>query len=213
MASDTNVVSQLVELFDHHDPALTDEETRSSVHATLRNRCPVKHSDALGGFWVVSRYDDVAEVARNHDVFKNGYGVIIPGALPDPDIPANVAPPLMDPPGLIGMRKLLMPWFTPQAARDREDDITRLADDLLDGLAGKAKCDLAHEYAEPLPALFMLRLLGLPDDMWEALSEVVHLALHGPGGGGEDGLSTVDFTSFATAVAPVMEIAEQRRRS
>jgi cytochrome P450 len=203
---------QLVERFDHHDPAMADEATRSSVHASLRKGCPVEHVDAYGGFWVVSRYDDVAEAARNHEALRNGYGVTIPGALPDPDIPANVAPPLMDPPGLMDMRKMLMPWFTPQAARDREDDIVRLADNLLDGFAGKTQCDLAHDYAEPLPALFMLRLIGLPDDMWESLSEVVHLALHGPAGGSSDGTpNAVDFTSFATALAPVLEIAEQRR--
>jgi len=31
----------------------------------MRERCPVAHSDRYDGFWVVTRYEDVYEVAQD----------------------------------------------------------------------------------------------------------------------------------------------------
>jgi cytochrome P450 len=210
MSTPMRTPEELVADFDHHDPGLADETVLPQVHELLRQRCPVHHTDAHGGYWVVSRYRDVAEVAKDTDTFSSAYGVFIPGARPHPNAPSNLAPPMMDPPEQTAIRKMLLPWFSPQAAKRREPGISRLADELIDGIVSKSECDLASEYAEPLPTLFMMRLLGLPDEMWVDLSHIIHQVSHGLGTD-EDGANLIDLTSWAPFLAPVLEIADQRR--
>ena len=47
--------------FDHHDAALADDE-RYRLYDELRG-CPVGRSEQHGGFWILSRFDDVADAA------------------------------------------------------------------------------------------------------------------------------------------------------
>ncbi len=210
MSGSMRTPEDLVERFDHHDPGLADEAMLPQVHAVLRQKCPVHHTDAHGGYWVVSRYKDVAEVAKDTDSFSSAYGVFIPGALPHPEAPSNLAPPMMDPPEQTAVRKMLLPWFSPQAAKAREPAIERLADELIDKFIDDAQCDFVSQYAEPFTALFMMRLLGLPDEMWEGLSEIIH-AVGGGLGTDEDDANLIDLTSWGPVLAPVLEVAEQRR--
>lgn len=59
--------------FDHHSPQYAENST--AINAELRARCPVAHTDAHGGFWVVTRYDDVLRVAKDDETFASGYEV------------------------------------------------------------------------------------------------------------------------------------------
>ena len=55
--------------FDLHAPELGRD-----LHATLaraRSQCPVTHSDQHGGYWVVTRYEDVLRVAQDWEAFSN----------------------------------------------------------------------------------------------------------------------------------------------
>ncbi len=201
---------QLVHDFDHHSADLADEDVLPVVHTLLRQKCPVHHTDAHGGYWVVSRYKDVAEVARNTDVFSSAYGVSIPGARPTPGAPSNLSPPAMDPPEQTAIRALLLPWFSPQAAKRRESAIERLVDDLIDRFINKEQCDLATEFATPLTTTFILRLLGIPDHMGDSLAEIIHQVAHGVADDAE-GPNLIDLSSWGPTLAPVLEIAEQRR--
>src|SRR5215469_9815702 len=63
--------------FDHLSPALARE-----FHPTLaraRSLCPVAHSDAHeGGFWVLTRYEDVLRVAQDWQAFSSELGITVP---------------------------------------------------------------------------------------------------------------------------------------
>ena len=60
----------------------------------VRESCPVVHSDACGGFWLIARHDDVAAILRTPAVFSSANGITIPH---HPDAP--VMPPIdLDPP-------------------------------------------------------------------------------------------------------------------
>lgn len=56
--------------FDPHDPSYL--EHRHETWQRLR-RCPVAYSPAHGGFWVVSGYEQVAQVARDDKTFSSRY--------------------------------------------------------------------------------------------------------------------------------------------
>ena len=67
--------------FDHQSPVLA-----ASLHETLaemREREPVAWSDEHGGFWVVTRYEDVLRVAQDWRTFSSaeGVGVPVPGVV------------------------------------------------------------------------------------------------------------------------------------
>ena len=84
-------------------PALHDP---LGAQAELRARCPVAWTDRTGGFWAVTKDDDIAAVVRDSETFVDGGGAVgqgataargrpaAPHAVPPP--PAALLPPLAD---------------------------------------------------------------------------------------------------------------------
>src|ERR1700740_1747478 len=99
--------------FDHH----SDHHARNWVEEfrTMRSQCPVARSEKHGGYWVVSRYGDVADVARATDVFSsaNGQDEEGPGqgGLSLPPNNGRIIPDEIDPPQWKTYRHLLNPYF------------------------------------------------------------------------------------------------------
>ena len=113
-----------------------------------------------GGHFFVHR-EDVEAVLRNPQVFSNRGGV-------GNDIRH---PPIdYDPPEHSRYRRLLDPIFAPRQVARWEADIRRIANELIDEFIGRGECDVANEFAFPLPATMFLRLMGVPyDDLEEVL--------------------------------------------
>ena len=90
--------------------------------------CPVFHSDAWGGFWVASRYEDVYEVGRDPERFASGEGVLVP--------PMGHGRPLKpmeaDAPEHAAYRRLLLPSFAPAQVAKMEAEVRALAASLVD---------------------------------------------------------------------------------
>src|SRR5258706_6812465 len=58
-----------------------------------QRRCPVVHSDAQGGFWLVTRYADVKRILQDADTFSSSNGLAIPRNPNAPAIPPIDADP------------------------------------------------------------------------------------------------------------------------
>ena len=56
--------------FDHHDPEF--HRDRLQRWEELR-KCPVAYNPAYGGFWAVSSFDAVQQVARDEESFCSAY--------------------------------------------------------------------------------------------------------------------------------------------
>ena len=143
-----------VSTFDHHAPGWMLDPW--ATYAELRERCPVAHSDAHGGFWLVTRHDDVSAVARDWASYSSASGI----ALPDPEIGRRVIPQEADPPLHTDARDQVAPWFSPSKVLAMEPLVRGLAVDLYDAAIARGEFDLAIDVAIPLSALTMLRLLG-----------------------------------------------------
>src|SRR3954469_3553250 len=153
-------LERVVARFDHRSPELATDPF--GVYAKLRERCPLHRSEAWDGFWVVASQPLVEEVAHDDTRFCTGQGVSFPHAgNPRPLIPLEV-----DPPDAIAWRRLLGPLFAPTAVEGMEDDIRRLARELVDAFAEKGRCDVVSDLAESLPARVTMRLVGLPEHRW-----------------------------------------------
>src|SRR5690554_5684995 len=49
-----------------------------AMYRRLRSECPVAHSEAYGGFWTLSRWDDIERVVTTPDDFSSAHGIIVP---------------------------------------------------------------------------------------------------------------------------------------
>ena len=107
----------------------------------LRDDAPVhRHvDDRHGEFWVLSRFDDVCDAARDTATFSSARGLT-----PDPDSMAMFegrAAPLvmMDPPEHTAMRRRVSRPMTPRAVAAVEPDIRAFVDARLDEVAESVK--------------------------------------------------------------------------
>src|SRR5277367_3806551 len=118
--------------FNPLDPALAaDFWPRMNA---LRESCPVGWSDQVWhergdrGFWVVNNYADVMAAATNPQAFINAQG-----ATPvqfDLDVLRQI-PLETDPPLHRQIRRMLNPFFTPEALRSQEAGIAEKIDRLM----------------------------------------------------------------------------------
>jgi cytochrome P450 len=145
------------EHFDHLSPALA-----ADLHATLaamRDDHPVAWSDQHGGFWVVTRYEDVLRVAQDWQTFSSAQGVNVPA----PATPVNAIPEVMDPPRHREFKRLINAWFTPAVVAGYEDATRALVTRLIDGFVEDGRCEFMEAFARPLPGLtFFEQVLHAP---------------------------------------------------
>lgn len=145
--------------FELRDPAVAQDP--GPFYARLREQCPVAHTDEYDGFWMLSRYDDVHAAARQPTVFSSADGVTIP-RLP---IPPQVCLE-QDDPAHARYRQPMQAWLSPGRVARLTDDIRGVVGRLIDGFVADGRADLAVQLAEPIPAIVMALLMGLPEDDW-----------------------------------------------
>ena len=126
----------------------------------LRAQCPVARSDLLGGFWVVTRYQDCRFVLQNHALFSSVQNIVpdIRMTTLGPDIPTQI-----DPPDHGKYRQILNPLLSPRAVAPVEPRMRALATELIDVIAAAGRCDFLADFAVPFPSLIFVPLMGLPE--------------------------------------------------
>ena len=160
-AGNQDEIARFCAHFDHTAPMWN--EHFHEVGAYMRQKCPVLHSDRHGGFWVVTRYDDVTAVATDTNAFLNSGGVQFPAGDHGGGDTRLMRPSELDPPEHRGYRQLLNPYFTKARLDVLAPDFRATADALIDEFAAKSRCDAALEFAVPFPAeCFIDHLLNVP---------------------------------------------------
>ncbi|MEV4924752.1 cytochrome P450 [Streptomyces roseoverticillatus] len=135
------------------------------LYAELREHKVARQED---GKYLVGTYDEIAALLHDPRVSSD----VRNRAEPDPDL----LPPEGLPPAFIGrddpehdrLRRLVMRPFGPPHSPGRVDalrgDITRMAEQLADGLRDKERFDLVDDFAFPLPVTVICDLLGVPSE-------------------------------------------------
>lgn len=146
--------------FDHHDPAFVADPY--SIVNGVREESPVLHSDRYGGFWLLSRYEDVVRATLDYESFTSSVvGVtLIPPSQPrtTPQIPIE-----LDPPVHTRYRGLVSPLFARGRIAAMRPELEELATRLLEPLVARGGGDFAAEYAVPLSLGALARFMNLPD--------------------------------------------------
>jgi cytochrome P450 len=136
-------------------------------YAELRRHVPVHEHP--GGFWMLSRYEDVSALMRSGLSVEQRH--VAPGPFRDAYAKAGVTdePRLKglalldrDAPDHTRLRKLVTMAFTARAVNAMEGEIRSLVDEALDRIAADGGGDLVEALAFPLPFTVISRMLGMP---------------------------------------------------
>ena len=129
----------------------------------MRDECPVRRDP--GGFWSVTRNEDVAAVSRDFETFSNYEGGVFLN--PDQVFPLDVTRNLLlfkDPPDHTKYRKILQTAFVPNSVRNLEPQVRALITRTLDAVIEAGACDFVTDIAVPIPLGVLAELMGLPEE-------------------------------------------------
>ena len=151
------------------DPLLPETfDSAQDEFRRLRNECPVAHSDAWGGFWALTRHDDVAAASGDSETFITSVQNVVPKVAF-----TGRRPPLhLDPPEHTPYRRALAPLLTEKRVQRYEPIIRTICEDLLEVMAAKGGGDICDEYAARMPIQVFAHWMNLPPDRIGELSEV-----------------------------------------
>lgn len=150
------------------DPYVIFERARREVPVFYYPGPPI-------GFWAVTKYDDVAWVHTDHETFSSR---VLSKSEPPPEFQDRISKEFfselmltMDPPQHTPVRRLQQKAFTRPRLEALEDLVRGIANELVDELLPRGRCDLLNDFARPMTMLTMLRYLGLPEQNRDRLDQ------------------------------------------
>ncbi|WP_433601604.1 cytochrome P450 [Nocardia sp. CA-135953] len=162
--------------FDFTDPGLWENRMPVEEFATLRRTAPVwwcAQPDATsggfrdGGYWVVSKHEDVKEISRNPEIYSSAQkGAII--RLPDDVTPEQIELTgallvNMDAPKHAKTRRIVSKGFTPRAVEGLRAALTERAARIVHEAKRTGGGDFVEQVACELPLQAIAELLGVPN--------------------------------------------------
>ena len=179
------------------------------MYRSLRDHDPVHHvtgSGSLDEFWVLTRFTDVFDAARDTATFSSARGLTVEEGT---GMDMGEATPLvfLDPPDHTTFRRLVGPGFTPRQVADIEGDVRAFVVDRLERIDEDGGGDIVTELFKPLPSFVVAHYLGVPAedrfhfDQWT--EQIVAAAAEGRTGDPTSGI--VDLLAYFT------DLVERRR--
>jgi cholest-4-en-3-one 26-monooxygenase len=147
------------------------------VFRRLRGECPIHWTDRItslpseAGFWSVTRPEDIHTVSRDWRTYSSELGGITStGVFPLKLIRSMFIG--MDPPRHDRLKMLFQAGFTPKRIAAHEPAIRAIVVAVLDRLAGRGRCDLVNDVAQPVVSRVIGSFMGIPpedDAIWARL--------------------------------------------
>jgi cholest-4-en-3-one 26-monooxygenase len=163
--------------FDPTDPDICVQGLPVEEFAELRRAAPIwwceqtpGHAGGFndGGYWVVSKHNDVKEVSRRSDVFSSYENGAIPRFNDDiahEDIELQRFVMLnMDAPHHTRLRKIISRGFTPRAVERLRDELSQRAENIVKTAAAQGAGDFVEQVSRELPLQAIAGLLGVPQE-------------------------------------------------
>ncbi|HEY9417650.1 MAG TPA: cytochrome P450 [Pseudonocardia sp.] len=137
----------------------------------LRRESPVHWVEGTGEynpFWAITRRADILEIEKDHESFHNWPRPVLVPAVEDRR-QAEQGTALrtlihMDDPDHRALRPIAAEWFRPKTLRALQRDVTALAQNYVQQIAGRDECDFVADLAVHYPLSVILSLLGLPEE-------------------------------------------------
>jgi cytochrome P450 len=127
----------------------------------LRAEDPVHHSPL--GFWVLTRYEDVAAVLRDARFIKEPLAALVAARF-GAEVPRGVGLSMLDrdPPDHTRLRSLVSKAFTPRVVEGLRPRIQAIVDELIARAEPAGSMDLIEEFAYPIPVNVICEMMGVP---------------------------------------------------
>lgn len=127
---------------------------------------PVGYSNRYGGFWYITKSDDIFDAEQDPETWAVGPSMLLPSFGTDsPLIPIDI-----DPPAHAAYRKILLPMFTPMAISKLEpgmhDTAQQLADQVMEAVDEDGVFDASSLFSRPMPTIIFSRIAGYPEEDW-----------------------------------------------
>lgn len=140
------------------------------IWAEMRAKCPIAHTDRMGGSWNPTRFDDVRALAKMVPELSSRQPLVMPMApglqeLSHYEQQIAAAPISADPPIQTWTRRMILPAFAPRAVEQYESFTDELCHELIDGFVEAGRCDGAVDYAQQIPPRVIAHLIGIDGNM------------------------------------------------
>jgi cholest-4-en-3-one 26-monooxygenase len=163
--------------FDFTDPDIYTQRLPMEEFAELRASAPIWWNEQApgngggfhdGGFWAITKLDDVKEVSRRSDIFSSYENGVIPRFNNDiarEDIEVQRFVMLnMDAPHHTRLRKIISRGFTPRAVGRLHDELHERAQQIAKTAAAAGSGDFVEQVSCELPLQAIAGLLGVPQE-------------------------------------------------
>jgi cytochrome P450 len=130
------------------------------LYRRLRDEDPVHRSP--DGYWVLTRFADVFDAARDTTTFSSEQGLTFVNERAALHLPPTIV--MMDPPDHTAYRRLVSGGFTPRRVADIETDVRRFAAARIDELTRAGEGDFVAVVARPVASYVVAHYLGVPEN-------------------------------------------------
>lgn len=152
---------------DIYDPDSYTDGPPHEMFATLRREAPVywHPQPGAGGFWCVTRHDDIVRVNRDAKTFSSATSGVLIDVLDEESLEQSRLMMLnMDPPAHSRLRKIVNKGFTPRRIRDLMAALEERAGAIVASVAAKGECEFVEDVSAELPLQAIAELLGVPQE-------------------------------------------------
>jgi cytochrome P450 len=171
--------------FDQHSS--TYKAGFPSLSHGLRSQAPVVWSERNGGYWIVTSRELIGQMAKRPDLLSNdhdplghrrGYGGV---AIPTPVNSHSRGGFLeMDPPEHLAYRQVLNSHLSPNAVERWHEMVSDLSSACIDEVIETGSIDFVDDFANIVPAVLTMGMLGFPLVDWVHYCEPAHAIVYTP---------------------------------
>ena len=150
------------DIADDFDPLASDDPVAiREQYRDLRERCPVAHTSAYGGYWALTRFDDIRDAASDSRTFISSVRAVVPS-----DPRGLRRPPLnFDAPDHTPFRRALDRTLQRARLVHLEPKLREHARRALAPMLERGGGDIAEEYGVTFPAWMTTEWLNLDPDV------------------------------------------------
>ena len=197
---------------------MADHATREDIHLVsgefwghnpheelrwMRENAPVYWDGAV---WGIARYEDVRRISKDTVTFSSAEGI-------RPESAGGSMMIEMDDPEHWTRRRVVNRGYTPPRVRDREEDMVRICNDIIDEVCERGECDFVWDIAARLPLIVIANDLGVePEDRDQLLAWSDQMLSALVGDPDPDGQASDAFTGYSEYAARVMADRRERPR-
>jgi cholest-4-en-3-one 26-monooxygenase len=160
------VVREDLSSIDIASPEIYEQGVPHERFRLLRERDPVHWhpwSWSGGGFWAITKYDDVVAISKDSETFSSAKGHIYLWELDDEALEVRRSLIETDPPDHSRLRRIVSSAFTPRKVKDYEEFTRTIVGDLLEAALAEGEVDLVEALSAPLPINVLVSILGVPE--------------------------------------------------